>query len=470
MAGWLDKLIKQKKRAPEQKAEQQQKDIPQQYIAAEPVLTAKAARVKLNGEAVIPQGTVEIGFGAFQRNKQLRFIELPETVKKINSRAFAECDNLERVLLNEGLEVIEGNVFNGCAKLKTLVFPDSLKEVHAYAFYKTSLEEPVYNRSGDVLHHYPSGDSAVSFTAPAHVKTLFEGAFFRTEVLEEVILPEGLERINLRAFQETDIKRVVIPSSVTRVSSTAFWSCPELEIVDFRCGEEALEERVFHACPNVKILIAGREASFEQELRIKGISLLGIPRRLVVPEGNFWKKDSFRELAMRCAGGNAEAMMEFAECFDGLGADDFFVCAANFWRYRACLYGSVRAKEWKDAWLNDHPRQLIPSVITEKLQGTSMGEKLRALGFLFFEPGREYSLMGKDANGIVEVSSWCGEEGPDEEGFGREELYDWWYLDEHLNPIPGVKKIHGYSRHDRSAFSKRFDEQYEAALKAIRRN
>ncbi|MBQ4610387.1 MAG: hypothetical protein IJB30_01495, partial [Clostridia bacterium] len=121
-----------------------------------------------------------------------------------------------------------------------------------------------------------------------------------------------------------------------------------------------------------------------------------------------------------------------------------------------------------DAWLSDHPRRLIPSVITDKLQGTFMGEKLRALGFLFFEPGREYSLMGKDKNGIVEVSSWCGEEGPDEDGFGREELYDWWYLDEHLCPIPGVKKIHSYSRHDRSAFSKKFEEQYELALKGIK--
>ena len=468
MAGWFDKLINRKKGAPEQNTEPRQKAAPQQEASVEPVLTAKAAKVKLNGEAVIPRGTVEIGFGAFQRNSQLRFVELPESVKKINSRAFAECGDLERVILNDGLEVIEGNVFNGCGKLKTLVFPDSLKEVHAYAFYKTSLEEPVYNRSGDILHHYPSGSSAVSFSVPARVKTLFEGAFFRTGALEEVILPEGLERINLRAFLETDIKRVIIPASVTGVSSNAFWNCPELEMVDFRCGEEALEESVFHACPKLEILFNGRKASFEQELRIKGISLLGIPRILTVPEGNFWKKGRFEALAQRCAGGNADAMMEFAEYFDALGADEFFGCAANFWRYRAYLYGSAGAKEWKDAWLSDHPRRLIPSVITDKLQGTFMGEKLRALGFLFFEPGREYSLMGKDKNGIVEVSSWCGEEGPDEDGFGREELYDWWYLDEHLCPIPGVKKIHSYSRHDRSAFSKKFEEQYELALKGIK--
>ena len=459
MAGWISKLIKKNKSMA----------VPAQaQNAAEPVLSAKDARVKPNGEAIIPEGTAEIGFGAFQRNKQLRCVKLPSSVKKINSRAFAECENLERVLLNEGLEVIEGNVFSGCSSLKTLIFPDSLKEVHAYAFYCTSLTEPVYNRSGDILHHYPSGNPDVSFTVPPQVKTLFEGAFFRTSKLEEVILPEGLQRIECRAFLETDVKRVTVPSSVSSISEKAFWGCPRLELVDFRCGEDALDGQIFHACPRLEMLIDGQKASFEQELRLKGISLLGQPRYMSVPEGDFWGKRRFVELAQRCAGGNAEAMMEFAEHFESLGADEFFARAANFWRYRAYLYGSPRAKECIDICLMEHPRQQIPSIITEKLYGSAMGNKFRALGFLFFEPDREYSLMGKDENGIVEVCSWCGEEGPDEDGFGREELYDWWYLDEHLNPIPGVKMIHNHSRHERRAFAKRFEQQYETALKAVK--
>jgi len=457
MAGWINKLIKNNKG-----------DAAPGGQKAEEKLTAKSARVDMNGTAIIPQGTKEICFGAFQKNGRLRKVVLPSSVRVIASRAFAECENLEKVLLNDGLEVIEGNVFNGCTSLKTLVFPDSLKEVHAYAFYKTSLTEPVYSRSGTILHHYAGKGGETSFTLPPQVKVLGEGAFFKSGALEEVILSEGLQSIRSRAFLETGVKRVIIPSSVSSIGDRAFWNCPELELVDFRCGDKAINRQAFHACPKLKILIDRQEASFEQELRLKGDSLLGLPRRLAVPEGDFWKKSSFCELAQRCAGGNVDAMMEFAEYFESLGADEFFVRAANFWRYRACLYGSPQAMEWKDAWLRERPREKIPSVITEKLNGSAMGEKFRALGFLFFEPDREYSLMGKDQNGIVEVSSWCGEEGPDEDGFGREELYDWWYLDEHLNPIPGVKMIHSHSRHDRSAFQGTFDRQYEAALSGIK--
>lgn len=162
-------------------------------------------------------------------------------------------------------------------------------------------------------------------------------------------------------------------------------------------------------------------------------------------------------------------MLELADYFEGLGAEAFYGCAANFWRYRAYKYGNADAGAWKDAWLRQHPRRQIPAVMTENLNSTGMGGKFRALGFLFFEEDREYSLYGVDAKGIVEVRSWCGEEGPDEDGYGREELYDWWYLDEHLNPIPGVSMLHSYSIHEREYLAERFDAQYHMAVKAIQK-
>ena len=461
MACRIDKLLKRNKRVPEKEAEPLQNALP------EIVLTAKDAQVNQQGAAVIPQGTVAIAYGAFQNNKQLQYAELPDTVKRIASRAFALCENLREIRLNEGLELIEGNAFNGCGRLKKLVFPNSLKEVHAYAFYCTSLQEPVYNRTGDILHHYACDKSEKSFNVPSQVKVLFEGAFFRNKSLEEAILPEGLERIDRRAFLETNIRRITIPASVKKISSGAFSNCTELEFVNLKCGESVLEQGAFHACPNIRILIDDREPTFEQELRIKGKSLLDVPNGMTVPEDDFGKNNRFAELAESCAGGNTCAMMNFADYFEGMGPDEFYKCAANFWRYRAYKYGDADAEKWKDLWLKEHPKQLIPSVIRDNLDCVAMGDKLCRLGFLFFEPDREYQLNGKDANGIVEVRSWCGEEGPDSDGFGREELYDWWYLDEYLNPIPGVNMIHGYSRHERSAFSKTFDEQYEEAVKAV---
>ena len=86
----------------------------------------------------------------------------------------------------------------------------------------------------------------------------------------------------------------------------------------------------------------------------------------------------------------------------------------------------------------------------------NVGELLNALGFPFFEPGREYSLSGVDQDGVVEVSSWESDEGPDEDGFGREEFYDWWYLNEYLVLPKGVGYIHSYSNLDKRNSEEKF--------------
>ena len=109
----------------------------------------------------------------------------------------------------------------------------------------------------------------------------------------------------------------------------------------------------------------------------------------------------------------------------------------------------------------------IPSAVASDLMGDYLGRLLRAMGFGFFDPTRFYHLYGVDRNGLVEVSSWCDEDGPDEDGFGREADYDWWLLDEYLREIPGIEVIHNFSHHERREFHKRFDARYEKARNAV---
>lgn len=435
--------------------------------ALNPVLIAKAVQIDAQGNAMIPDGIETIGYGAFDSNKLIRTVALPASVKELSTRAFADCRNLETVQLNEGLEVIGHNVFSGCTNLKYLVMPDSLKEVEANAFYETHFSEPIYNRSGTGFHHYPNGRTENEFTIPQGVKRLFAGSFFNNTALKEVVLPEGLETIDRRAFLDTKIRQITIPSSVKKIENSAFWKCPELETVNLLCDEAAVEPGAFFQCPKVQIRIQGMEISFEHELRIKGISLLGILTSLTAPKEKIWEDERFKRYAIRCAGGDVRAMLDFADFFEKREEDPFYQYAANFWRFRAYKCGDPDADAWVQAWLKENPRQFIPSVLGARLSGTMDGDKLRSLGFLIFDPDREYSLGGIDFNGIVEVSSWCGDEGPDADGYGREEYYDWWYLDKNLTPIPGVQKLHSYSFHERRTLSDRFDAQYAKAVEAL---
>ena len=187
-----------------------------------------------------------------------------------------------------------------------------------------------------------------------------------------------------------------------------------------------------------------------------------------MPRGDFWKRKAFMVHAARCARGDPGAMVEFAAYLESLGTHPFFTCAANFWRYRAGLYGDPGAVRWVEQWMSQHPRQRIPSAMRSSPQGSEDGLRLRALGFLFFDPRRSYRLSGPDCDGIVQVCSWCGGDGPDEDGYGREELYDWWYLDEHLNQLPGVEMLHAYSDREACVLRERFDAQHAAAARAVR--
>lgn len=69
--------------------------------------------------------------------------------------------------------------------------------------------------------------------------------------VEYVVVPEGVHKINTKAFAyNDDIKVVVLPSSLTRIEAQAFLLCKNLESVYFTAGEDALviTNYAFHTC------------------------------------------------------------------------------------------------------------------------------------------------------------------------------------------------------------------------------
>ncbi len=97
-------------------------------------------------------GSVKIigknAFGAARR--RLASIVIPEGVKVIDSRAFLECEKLERVVLPDSLEIVESNAFRKCDKLKKLEFGTNLKaigaavisvDMHTEVYYKGTVKQ-----------------------------------------------------------------------------------------------------------------------------------------------------------------------------------------------------------------------------------------------------------------------------------------------------------------------------------------
>ena len=198
-----------------------------------------------------------------------------------------------------------------------------------------------------------------------------------------------------------------------------------------------------------------------------------------LPKCAYWKEEDFRALAQQCAAGDAGAMDRMGDDFlarakKAESEEDaaFFNCAMHFWRTRAYRYGSTAARQYLTRWCQANPDARMASLgLDEQLYGSEDGESLNALGFLFFEPDKTYNLAGLDAQGVVEVCAWEGEDAPDEDGFGSESYYDWWYLDEFLTLPEGAGCLHSYSLQDQrlnSGIFQALHDQTAAKIKAAK--
>lgn len=289
----------------------------------------------------------------------------------------------------------------------------------------------------------------------------------KVDALGNAVIPEGTVEIGENAFRNRqDLRKVILPSSIQMVHRRAFSCCTGLTHFHILCDKHALQPAILDQCPSVRIQYHGHAPDFDLELYLKGVDLLTKVLDLAAPNHDFWSNAQFAACAHLCAQGDAQAMLELADLLQGYGTQPFYAYASNFWRYRAYQYGNAQAKVWKERRVHQHPGTRIPSVIPSTLEGNHSGKLLRAIGFSFFHPNRMYRLSGVDQAGIVEISSWCGEDGADEDGFGSEDYYDWWYLNEFLQEIPSVSMIHNFSRHERRAFPDTFGQMYSLAKHA----
>ena len=431
-------------------------------------LSAKNATVDILGRAVIPKGTTEIAPWTFDRNKALRSISVPGTVKQIGDRAFADCVNLKTVHLEEGLETIGGNAFTGCSSLPELTLPDSIRKLDGWAFYHfTGLQNPAYNRSKTLLYCYPCTAQETVFKVPDSILRINPAAFIDNPHLEEVILPKGMEVLEHRTFIDCGIQRITIPETVKRIESGAFYGCKSLKDIYVLGEDTEIKMGAFPRSAKDLRIHLQKDLRFDEQLHLRGITFLQ-QVRIEMPEERHWEAADFIMQAQYCTSGDADAMWSFGNYLLSLGEHPFYERAANFWRYRAFQKCHVAAQSWFLRWVEEHPGKAMASTMDETMSGYFDGNILNGMGFLFFDSERSYSIGRPDSDGVVEVSSWCGEDGPDEDGFGREEYYDWWYLDEQLNALPGVGYIHNFSHLDKRNNEEKFHSLHNAAATAIR--
>lgn len=220
---------------------------------------------KAETDYTIPEGVVTVGPSAFE-GCCLSAVQLPGSLKTIETGAFRGCTQLTDLSLPGSLESIGELAFDSCTKLPSVTIPGSTTDIKGGAFgyctglaeidvaqgntnYK-SLDGVLYTVSGDELVQYPCGKTDAVYTIPNGVTKISPSAFAGTlDNLTEAVISAGVTQIGDFAFTNCNhLERVTIPDSVTEIGQYAYLSCQELKYLSVGSGITKIGTSAFELC------------------------------------------------------------------------------------------------------------------------------------------------------------------------------------------------------------------------------
>ncbi|MBJ7281005.1 MAG: leucine-rich repeat domain-containing protein, partial [Rhodoluna sp.] len=137
------------------------------------------------GAVVIPEGVTTIGYQAFQYSG-LDSIKIPASITTIQQEAFSFTNSLTSI-------TVDGANPN-----------------------YSSADGVLFNKDSSTLINYPAGKTGTSYTIPASVTTIGDGAF----------------------VVATSLGSITVPASVTSIGTSAFYNATALTTVTFESGSQ----------------------------------------------------------------------------------------------------------------------------------------------------------------------------------------------------------------------------------------
>lgn len=215
----------------------------------------------------VPEGCERIEEKAFANRAELVRVGLPETLREIGDRAFAQT-GITSFSAPAGLESIGAHAFFRCLQLREVSLNDSLREIGANAFSATkvsSLEIPpsVTELGDDFISNaavqFTGPGQGISFTGESLMSIDPDGGLYRRTdeglrfmrlmdpaAMRYEVLP-GTVEVAPRAFiRHANIASVTLPEGVRSIGASAFSGCAALRRVDIPGTLESIGDEAFY--------------------------------------------------------------------------------------------------------------------------------------------------------------------------------------------------------------------------------
>ena len=198
--------------------------------------------------AIIPNTFTSIGSNMFNGCTNLTDITIPDSIIFINTDAFAFCRNLNNIYITDleaWCNIIFKDIYSNPLfqtgssylylngnKIKDLVIPNSITEIHDYAFQNCS--------------------GLTSVTIPDSVTSIGDKAFRGCTGLTSVTIPNSVNTIGSYAFADcSGMTSVIISNSVTALYSSVFAWCISLTSVSIPNSVKEIYQLAFNGCTSL---------------------------------------------------------------------------------------------------------------------------------------------------------------------------------------------------------------------------
>lgn len=179
-------------------------------------------------DVIIPDGVTSIEGGAFRGCTSLTNIDIPGSVENIEEAAFLFCSSLKGIDIPAGVEHIGVMAFGGCTSIKSVTIPSTVRwvEDQAFGFTVRYVDPLTGDKMEDFTLNFEKGTAGEVYAVRNGFSTA-KGLFTRE-------LSDGTLAIGYYNGDATDF---VVPSeidgkTVTTIDSGAFADCTALKSIE----------------------------------------------------------------------------------------------------------------------------------------------------------------------------------------------------------------------------------------------
>ncbi len=196
--------------------------------------------------SIIPNNTKILGDNAFS-GLNIKRIDIPNGVEKIEYNCFANCTLLEDVIFPDSLLEIGSNSFDSCCSLKEIRFSSKINDIKPGVFKNCKNIESISIENND--KYYMINNCIVDKQNGSIVLGC-----------KNSIIPKSnlVNSIASGAFCNVGIRRMVIPANIKTIGKNAFNKCEDLEELILEEGIELIEQGAFSRCYKLKTVVIPR--------------------------------------------------------------------------------------------------------------------------------------------------------------------------------------------------------------------